>query len=382
MKIVFDLNSIGDISRTTGVGNYAFNLIKNEVKLDQSNKYTVFWNSFNQDELSSVQNFLSEKVKVENVFSRLPNKLFYPKSEESFIPLNFLVPDIEILHLLAPTYQWPRLKNGKTVLTVHDLAFLVEEEYREAPVEKLRRSVGKLLTSVDSIIADSESTKKIICANFRISESKVNVIYLGVDSSFRRAPLKDILTVRKEKGLSKSYLIFVGTIDPRKNVSRIVKAYEAARNAKSYKGQLVLVGKRGWRAEITLNEVKKSKFKNDIKYLGYVGDKDLRALISGAEALLYPSLHEGFGLPILEGMACGVPVISSNVSSLPEVGGEAVMYVDPYSEGEIEEAIGKVTGDKELKNLMIRKGFDQVKKFTWEKTATQTLEVYRKILNS
>jgi glycosyltransferase involved in cell wall biosynthesis len=189
---------------------------------------------------------------------------------------------------------------------------------------------------------------------------------------------KEIEGIKRKYGISKKYILFVGTIEPRKNLLRLLSAFEKLKNKfKEY--QLVIVGQIGWMTEKFFEKLKNlpENVKRDIILTGYIPREDMVFLYNGCELFIYPSLYEGFGIPVLEAMSCGVPVITSNVSSLPEVGGDACVYVNPYDEEDILYKMEKVLSSEELKNEMSKKGLERAKLFSWEKTAEKTLKVYK-----
>lgn len=283
---------------------------------------------------------------------------------------------------ISPNYTTSPLHSGyKVISVVHDLIPFFYKKYFGSASLKWRLFysnlflIRKMLQAASVIVAVSRSTKHDLVNLVNVPENKVRVIYEGVDPSFKKIEANSINGFLKDVGLDKSYIIFVGTLEPRKNIVRIIQAYNAVRKSSSYQGLLVIVGKKGWQYEPIFKEIEKSEFKNSIKYMSYVKDSFLPALISGAEVLVYPSLYEGFGLPILEGMACGTPVITSKISSMPEVGGPAAFYVDPYNVDEIAGGLSKIVNDQEMRSRITKMGYAQLKKFSWDKTAEEVLKL-------
>ena len=179
--------------------------------------------------------------------------------------------------------------------------------------------------------------------------------------------------------IKKPYILFIGTLEPRKNVQMLIQAFNNLKKEHNLPHQLVLVGGNGWMCDDILKEIESSDYKNDIIRPGYVADADLPAFINGADVFVYPSFYEGFGLPILEAMQCGTSVITSHVSSMPEVGGKACLYIDPNDKTELSEQIYKVVSDVSLQKDLSEKGIEQSKNFSWEKCARETLKVYQKV---
>ena len=219
----------------------------------------------------------------------------------------------------------------------------------------------------DAIIVDSQSTKSDILAFFSIPEDKIHVVHLASDMKPVNARLSP------KYGIRGDYLLYVGTVEPRKNLLRLIEAFTQL----DQELKLVIVGVSGW----DNRAVYKSKNPNII-FTGYVSEEDLPAFYCNAKLLIYPSLYEGFGLPILEAMNCGCPVITSNISSMPEVAGDAALLVDPYNVEEIKSAAQKLLSDGMLRKKMVARGFRQARRFSWEKTADETLQVYQKVLET
>lgn len=263
------------------------------------------------------------------------------------------------------------------MLTVHDLSFLKYPEFFSARKNFWHRLVKakKLLKRFSLVIAVSENTKRDIVELGGINPDKVRVIYSGVGEEYKKLPLINyqfsVKRVRDKYNLPERFILYLGTIEPRKNVDGIIRAYNQLRvmscELRDYK--LIIAGARGWKSENIYREWDKSAFKNDIKFLGYVEPDDKIYLYNLASVFIYPSFYEGFGFPPLEAMACGVPVVASFASSLPEVVGDAALMVDPYNINDLAGALEKVLVDENLKNKLIARGLEQAKKFSWRETA-------------
>jgi glycosyltransferase involved in cell wall biosynthesis len=227
----------------------------------------------------------------------------------------------------------------------------------------------------------SQSSKNDIIKYYHKRPADVVVTYLGIknDSRFKiqdlRVSMKDLV---KKFNLPKKYVLFVGTIQPRKNISRLIDAFAAV--VKKHKDvDLVIVGKKGWLYEPILAEPAKMGIENRVHFLDFVSDEELHALYEGAICYCLPSLYEGFGLPVLEAMQHGCPVITSNISSLPEAGGDACLYVDPESPSDIAKKIVELIEKPALRKKLIEKGYKHIKKFSWKKTAKETLQVLQEL---
>ncbi|MBU3914816.1 glycosyltransferase family 4 protein [bacterium] len=306
-------------------------------------------------------------------------------SQQSTVKRSLILPfhlpkDTVLHHSMDNSCIFPWKKKVKRVTTIHDvLVFL----YPEFFTTKHRLIVqGLIQTAVrwaDHIITDSESSKNDILRVFpRLASDKVSVTLLAAAPWEGVARDKDLKTSFPD--LPENYLLSVGTIEPRKNLKRLLAAFENLRKRKKVQDiSLVLVGGKGW-LDSSLGGDEADLKSKGIYPLGFVADDLLPQLYKNATAFVYPAIHEGFGLPVLEAMSCGAPVITSNTSSLPEVANDAAVYVDPFSVDSIQEAIEKVVSDSELRQEMSRKSKIQSKQFSWGKTAELTENVYSKVL--
>jgi len=301
-------------------------------------------------------------------------------------------------------------KKSKRVITLHDLSFKHHSQFFS-----FSRKLWHLLTfpktqvkKADRIITDSFSTKEDLIKIYGVEPEKIDVIYLGIGPEFK-PKLKNgpkLKEVKNKYGLPDNFILYFGTIEPRKNLISIIKAFEALKEQSvspnpeiSWKGfegvvispvgekkedvladlKLVIAGTKGWLHRDVFEKAENSKYKQDIIFTGFVKNEDKPYLYNLADVFVYPSFFEGFGFPPLEAMACGVPTIVSNVSSLPEVVGSGAIMIDPYNINEIAFAIRKVLEDKDLRNDLIKKGLKQARKFDWNKTAKQVLEIFYKL---
>ena len=276
--------------------------------------------------------------------------------------------------LFSPKNVIPFLVNSKKVVTIHDLAYFMPEFNAYLPYDALymKSMIKNSCKRADVIIAVSENTKKDIVSILGTNEEKIKVIHSGVSNEFNIMKNKDILNeVRKKYQLNKEFILFTGGITPRKNVVRLIKAFNQISDKIPH--ELVLTGARGW------NNKKENELieQNDkIKKLGFVPDEDMPILYNLADIFVYPSLYEGFGLPPLEAMACGCPVIASNASSIPEVVGDAGMMIDPYDVSGLAKAMYEVSTNDELRGELIKRGLDRAKQFSWEKCVRECLIVF------
>lgn len=291
-----------------------------------------------------------------------------------------LLPDAELFHatehLLLPLRQIP------TVLTVHDLIFrLFPEHHKRLNFWYLNATMPLYCRRADAIIAVSEATKRDLIRLYGVPAEKIAVIHEAAAPHFKPVAPEQIAAVRERYGLPDHYILRVGTIEPRKNLERLLDALQLVQHYDSTV-RLVVVGSKGWLYERFFKKLHGSELRHAVVLTGRVQDTDLPAIYSGATLLVEPSLYEGFGLPLLEAMACGTPVVCSNTSSLPEVAGDAACYFDPRDSAAMAEAIGEVWRDGSLRDTMRHNGLVRAAQFSWERTAQETLAVYRTLVSN
>ncbi|MCC6490639.1 MAG: glycosyltransferase family 4 protein, partial [Candidatus Hydrogenedentes bacterium] len=286
---------------------------------------------------------------------------------------------IDIIHY--PASVGSVLPPRPMILTVHDLTFLHNPAwYRYERAHDYRRAAKYTAPRAARIIAVSQATANEVTGLLGIPPERIDVIHNGVDERYAPCSEEQIRAARAKYQLPQRYFLFVGTIEPRKNVARLVRAWSQV--AGHVEEDLVIAGRDGWKVGPIYQEVGRSKYQDRIVFPGYIEDEHLPAVICGATALAYPSLYEGFGLPVLEAMACGVPVLTSNVSSLPEVAGEAALLVDPANMEAMMEGLTQLAGRPDLRDDLIRKGLERAKQFTWTRAAQETLACYRKAMDA
>lgn len=383
MRIGIDVSRYFD--RSGGVGIYAANLLKYLLKIDKNNKYNAysfFYNCFpsNWKHKKIIDEFRKYgKVNFSQI--NLPTSILKRKWNNSSIEKKEkLLGGVDIIHSTA--YMIPELFNARLVVTIHDLSFLIFPEYHtKENYELVLSNLIYLNSRPDMVICDSRQTKKDVIKYFHVPEEKLRVVYLGVSDSFREEIDSDFRKKILEKyGLTGKYLLCVASVEPRKNFLRIINAFSEFIKQEEYKEySLVCVGGRGWKNIEIYSLVKQKNLEGKIKFLRSIEECELAPIYNQAEIFLYPSLYEGFGLPVLEAMACAVPVITSNVSSLPEVASDAAILVNPYSEKQIYEAILHLADDENKRKQLINMGLENIKKFSWENTAKQTLNIYQQI---
>ena len=291
-----------------------------------------------------------------------------------------LVPGAELFH--ATEHLLPPLQGVPTVLTVHDMIFrLFPEHQKRLNYWYLNATMPMYCRRAGAIITVSQSSKQDIVDHYRLDPSKITVVYEAASPEFAPADAATVEGVRRRYGLPERYLIHVGTIEPRKNLTRLVEALQMLRE-QGVRIPLVVVGGRGWLYAEFFRRLAELDVRDSVVFPGYVPAGDLPPLYSAATAAVVPSVYEGFGLPLLEAMACGTPVISSTASCLPEVGGDGAYYFEPTSVTAMAEAIRSVLADDDLQAEMRVRGLARVSGFSWEKAAEETMAVYHRVLGS
>ena len=288
--------------------------------------------------------------------------------------------------IFSPYYPVPEKRNGKAVLTIHDLIPLVHPEWfaNPATIRFFEQDLKESARCADKIISDSFCTKKDIIKFYEIDEEKIEVIHLAPSSVFKQKTHTNYPESNNCPNIpeDRPYFLSVATLEPRKNLVRTIKAFELFRDREEIiKPSLILVGQSGWKNEELLETFNNSKYKDSIIFTGYLKDEHLIAVYQQALAFIYPSLYEGFGLPVLEAMACGIPVITSNNSSLAEIAKDAALCCNPYSIEEIASSMEAISESQALRNEIVTVGIKKANEFSWEKTAKETAKVLLSCLN-
>lgn len=385
MRIGIDISTVLNHGQDIGAGRYITNLVRNLLKIDKKNTY-VFTGRYVTDKYLEIINGIRSTCtdnKIEFKLYKTTQKKLNLWNRLRFPPIELMGFKADLLH--CPDFLIPPTLNNNIILTIHDLAFLRFPEFNfDWFIKKYTGEVKKNARISRRIIADSESTKDDIVNFFNIDPQKIEVIYLASDTVFKKLPGtsidKDIL---KKYKIDKKYILSVGTIEPRKNFITSIKAFNLIKQKNTgFDYKLVIAGRTGWKSEATYEEREKSPYWEDILFTGRVPDRDLVQIYNQAELFVYPSLFEGFGLPPLEAMSCGLPVIASNTSSLKEVIGDAGILVTAGDESELKKQILHVLENKEIKEELKGKSLFRAKEFNWEETAQKTINLYYKIISS
>ena len=374
MKIGFDISAQSVLR--SGVGNYQVNLINSLLKIYKDDFFELYaFNFRNRKKIGDIK-FQHDNYEIKAI--PVPQRLITLWWMISSLPhLEFFTGNCDVFQISEICVQ--PVKKAKTVAFVHDLTTLLFPENHVRSNVMLHNLRFRNINKADAILTNSEHTKKDIIEHLKISPDKIFVTYLGADDIFVPSADSDIAAIKMKYGIAAPYMLFVGTVEPRKNLKTLIRAFNNIKSGKDIPHKLVIAGRKGWKYEDIFSEIRKSAYSSDIIYLDYIPESDLPGLMSGCDVFVYPSLYEGFGLPVLEAMKCGAPVITSNVSSLPEVGGNACIYIDPNDDKSLADNIYSVISDSALKKSMAEKGNFRAKDFSWDKCAEETMAVYRAV---
>jgi glycosyltransferase involved in cell wall biosynthesis len=372
VRITIDYTSA--MRQHAGVGRYTRNLVGALAQLDGENRYTLFCAGEGPSKAEWPANFSVRTTSVPERFLTAGwHKLRLP------IPAERIAGPADIFH--SPDFTLPPLRSAAGVVTIHDLSFLklpqcADPGLRDYLTERVPVSVARAAR----VLADSGNTRRDILELLGTPGDKVSVVYAGVETRFQ--PVRDsqrLAQVRDRYQLPELFVLFVGTIEPRKNLSRLISAYAEIRRQTGLPHQLVISGSKGWLYEDLFAQITREGLGQDVLFPGFVSDEDLPALYSLADLLAFPSLYEGFGLPPLEAMACGTPVVASRNSSLPEVLGNAAVFVDAEDVAGLADAMARVLGDAALRVRLTGLGLAQAARFTWEDAARQLVSAYEAV---
>jgi len=367
-KVVVD--TIPLLSQRTGVGRYIYEVTQH---LSQNDQYELdyYYGHYSKRLLSlssfsslrSLKWLVSKNVRLKRFARKLimfSSRLWVPKYdlywEPNFIPLQ-------------------SIKSDKVITSIHDFSFLLYKEFH--PKERIDYFEKYFFSNIyksDMIICFSEFTKQEVLKRVDLPEEKIKVIYHGLDHDLFRV----YTDCKTNLDLPEKFIFCVGSIEPRKNLLGLLQAFNSLDVTIKEEYHLVLAGFKGWKNEEIMNMIKVNQ--ENIHYLGYISDQELAKVYNLATLFVYPSFYEGFGLPVLEAMACGTPVVTSHVSSIPEVGGDAVVYCDPHEPEDIRKKMLKVLSDHDLQQEKRTKGLNRAKTFTWERSAKEHLALFKKVL--
>ncbi len=356
----------------TGIGRYAYHLVKSLSEIDRTNEYELYVRkglfSFNKKTpCFKRKNFISRV----DWFGRGPSKT---------------LKNIDICHFPSQE-SLPAPDHAKIIVTVHDVIFKAfPEGHTQQTIESSEKYFEEIREKAAKIICCSDNTARDLKRYFQIPEEKIALVYQGVDKGifYRIGHEENLLAERMlvERGIKKPFILSVGTLEPRKNLVNLIKAFYTLKTEKRFEGKLLVVGMKGWLNDNLAALIEKLRLAEDIIFLGYVSDKELRYYYNKAKVFVFPSFYEGFGFPIIEAFSCGAPVVTSDVSSCPEVAGNAALIIDPNRPQDIADAIGRIIDDHGLSETLCEKGLKRAEDFDFHKTAQETLKVYEEVYRS
>ena len=352
-----------------GISSYVLHLLEALAAFDADTAYRVLYSRKDRRSALPRSNFRSVRCWTPS----------HHKLERWTLGVEIARLGLDLLH--SPDFIPPTFGFQRSVITIHDLNFLYYPQFLTAESRRYyNHQIEWAVRRTAHILADSHATKSDLVTMLAVPPEKVTVVHLAADPTFRPLPEAEIRRVSAQYGLKPGYLLFVGTLEPRKNVPGLLQSYRLLLNQRKSIAPLVLVGGKGWLHEEVFERVETLHLTGGVRFLHDVPDIDLPALYNGASLLVSPSFYEGFGLPALEAMACGTPVVAAERASLPEVVGDAGVLVNPDEPEAIAEGLAAVLGDPALWARLREAGLARAAQFTWEKTARETLAIYQKVL--
>ena len=371
MKIAFDARKINREIRT-GIEEYSYHLLKNLLEIDSKNTYILYFDRPPSDKVKGELN-LNQATCVVVPFPRSPVPWV-----TFALPLRMGLSNVRSNLLFMPVHYIPPLSPSKVIFTAYDAVF----DHFGALTRWTHRVLLRLaINRAQHILAISCATQQDLIKHLGTDSHKITVTPLGYDNKvfhefYTAIERQDVLA---KYGLNGDYILYCGTLQPRKNVSRLIEAYSLLEKHHEIPQRLVIVGKQGWGFQQVYRRVQELGVIDRVVFTGYVPSRDLAMLMTSASLFAFPSLYEGFGIPLLEAMACGVPVVTSNISSMPEVVGDAAVLVNPYNVQELADGMRQILGNTGLAQSMKEKGMARAKLFSWRKTADLTLQVFEKL---
>jgi len=372
--VTIAINTLPLLDNQAGAERYTRNIIYHLVRLDGDHQYHLILSRINQSLYRPDQGNFQETVVDVNTRYKLLRIL----SEQVYLPRLLKRRSVDLL--FSPCNIGPRILSVPMVVTLFDLHWLFFPElFSRIRLAYLRRALTWSARKAEAVLTISENSKKDLVTLLGIPEERITVTYPGLDPIFEKAPSpEEHAALRKTFGLGDKFILFVGQLHRRKNALGLIRAFQLLKEQGPLEHQLVLAGGEG-DGSTEIRDYIRQQPRGEIIVTGCIPDEAIRTLYHQAACLVYPSLYEGFGLPVLEAMACGCPVITSNVSSLPEVAGEAALLIDPYRIETIAAAMNSLLTNPDLSQSLIQKGYKQARRFTWEAAARKTLEVFEKV---
>jgi len=355
----------------TGIGRYTFNLVTSLAEIDKKNRYSLYCS----------KGFFSRKRRIPQI--KADN--FSIKNDWLNHGLERTLKSVDIYH--SPSPDVFKINRAKVIVTVHDLVYKAYPEgHTEETIRLTDQQFSSFIPQAAKIICVSQNTKADLKTYFQLDESKICIVHQGVDNTVfyplnteEKLKAKEVIRMN---GIEDPYILFVGTIEPRKNLKNLLKAFMHLKLKKIFKGKLVIIGMMGWKSEGIDQYIEDLGIRDNVAILGFLNNDELRYFYNLAEVFVFPSFYEGFGYPLVEAFSCGCCVVSSNSSSCPEITGDAAIKIAPGDPQEIVRAIERVLKDSKLRKELRDKALIRAKEFSFRKTAEETLEVYKDVYNS
>jgi len=354
--------------RQAGISQYILQLIEGLARRDGEDEFIILQSVKSKAPLLDRPNFLRRSLLTPS----------HHRLEQLTLPIEISAARLDVLH--SPDFIPPFLRNCRSVITIHDLVFMLYPHFLTKDAARYYGQIDQAVRRTDAIIAVSQATRCDVMRLLGVPERKVTVIYEAASPLFRPIKTPELRQrVRGRFGIPGEFILFVSTIEPRKNVPTLLRAFRQFLDAYRREVKLVLAGEKGWLFDEVFRVVTELKLEKEVLFLGRVSTEELLWLYNAAEALVAPSIYEGFGLTPLEAMACGTPVIVSNVSSFPEIVGDAGLLIDPGCTDELVVAMQRILSDSELRASLIEKGLKRAALFSWDKAAQETLALYHSL---
>jgi glycosyltransferase involved in cell wall biosynthesis len=355
-----------------GIGRYTRGLVAALAEIDRQNQYTLFCAGMAPPADDWPANFTIRR-------SRAPARWLTAAWHRLHLPVaaEYLAGACDLYH--APDFSLPPLRRARGIVTIHDLSFLRLPDCADLGLRAfLERAVPDAVARACRVLADSESTRRDLITLLGVAAEKISVVTPAIEARFRRE--KDDAKLRQTQEryrLPEKFILGVGTLEPRKNFTGLIRAYARLRRIAALPHALVIAGRPGWLYDAIYQQVEQEQLANQVIFLGFVADSDLPALYSLADLFAYPSLYEGFGIPVLEAMACGTPVVTGDNSSLPEAAGDAAWLVNVEDVAGLAQAMAQAITDPQMRGEMIQRGYAHAGCFTWQNSAAALVAAYR-----
>jgi len=352
----------------TGIGRYASNLVDSLSRIDQENQYSLY----------VAKSLFNTKRRIPKVDA----SNFSVKVDWFHRGVGKILKHVDVYH--SPSPDVIDFNHAKIVVTIHDLVYKAfPEGHTEETLRLTDQQIHSFLPKVSKIICSSQNTLNDVHRFFQIDDGKTVLVYQGIDKQVFYQIGEDEKQRAKQRiqslGIKDPFILFIGTIEPRKNLKNILKAFSILKGRKLFKGKLVVIGMMGWKSEGFSEQIANLGIEHDVILPGFLSNDQLRSFYNLAEVFVFPSFYEGFGYPIVEAFSCGTAVVTSNASSCPEIAQDAAVMVNPYDPDDIARSISRILDNQDLKNDLIQKGLKRAEDFDHLKTARETLDVYREV---